>query len=78
MICKTCGGRKIIIGDGYMEHKCLACNGKGYIKEIIPIIDNVVEEKQMPIIEINPPKISVADLIDQAIKRRGRPKKIVE
>jgi hypothetical protein len=29
--CPQCNGSKIVIGAGYIEHQCDACNGNGYI-----------------------------------------------
>jgi phage FluMu protein Com len=31
--CPQCNGSKIVLGAGYIEHKCDACNGLGFVDE---------------------------------------------
>ena len=36
--CETCKGRKMVMGLGYMTHKCRTCNGVGHVAVVEDVI----------------------------------------
>jgi len=70
--CETCKGRKMMMGLGYMTHKCRVCKGVGFIAAIEPVEDSEIEP------EIVVTACSMPDSIDEPVKRKyARKSKVV-
>jgi len=67
MVCPICKGRKFILGDGYIDHECKNCNGKGVVE-----IEKKIEEDSL---EASKVAEACSVVIDPIAKKRGRPKK---
>jgi DnaJ-class molecular chaperone len=80
MTCPVCKGSKVRMGDGYVEHECEYCKGKGIVEKeevketpLVHIAHTSKFTDELAVAEDKKP-IKMSDMINTANKK-GRPKK---
>jgi phage FluMu protein Com len=74
--CPECRGNKLIMGAGYIEHKCPYCSGTGWFTEIIPHIHLPSGENLVTSVKEALKDDSHETKVFVPIKRKGRPPKV--